>query len=121
MAKNILRRHHRIWAVFRKTKNRKRKLVLNLDSINSADDNDADETSDEELLEEEEEIFTTIVKVHHKRKKRRKKRRTLKTVAQRKFDDFFEYQDQEEYSYENSGHYHNHDYRAVHPKITKKY
>ena len=70
-------------------------------------------------MEEEEEIFTTIVEVHHKRKKRRKKR-TLKTVAQRKFDDFFEYQDQEVYSYENSGHYHNHDYRLLHPKITKK-
>ena len=67
-------------------------------------------------MEEEEEIFTTIVEVHHKRKKRKK--RTLK-IAQRKFDDFFEYQDQEVYSYENSGHYHDHDYR-VHPKITKK-
>ena len=66
----------------------------------------------EELLEEEE-IFTTIVKVH------KRKRRTVKIAAQRKFDDFFEYQDESEYSYENSGEYHDHDFQEY-PKKKKK-
>ena len=74
------------------------------------------ETIAEELLEEEEEIFTTIVEVHHKRKKRKK--RTLK-IGGRKFDDFFAYHDESEYSYENSGEYYDHDYQKY-PKIKKK-
>ena len=67
----------------------------------------------EELMEEEEEIFTTIVKVH------KRKKRTVKIAAQRKFDDFFEYQDESEYSYENFGEYHDHDFQEY-PKKKKK-
>ena len=74
------------------------------------------ETISEELLEEEEEIFTTIVEVHHKRKKQKK--RTLK-IGGRKFDDFFAYHDESDYSYENSGEYYDHDYQKY-PKIKKK-
>ena len=70
----------------------------------------------EELLEEEE-IFTTIVKVH--KRKRRTVKIAAKIAAQRKFDDFFEYQDESEYSYENSGEYHDHDFQEY-PKKKKK-
>ena len=71
------------------------------------------ETVEELLEEEEEEIFTTIVKVH------KRKKRTVKIAAQRKFDDFFEYQDESEYSYENFGEYHDHDFQEY-PKKKKK-
>ena len=71
------------------------------------------ETIEELLeLEEEEEIFTTIVKVH------KRKKRTVK-IAERKFDDFFEYQDHSEYSYENSGEFHDHDFREY-PKPKRR-
>ena len=59
-------------------------------------------------MEEEEEIFTTtVVEVHRKRKKRT----TLKKPSSRRFDgDYFQFSDHQEYSYENSGQYHDHDY-----------
>ena len=65
-------------------------------------------------MEEEEEIFTTIVKVH------KRKKRTVKIAAQRKFDDFFEYQDESEYSYENFEEYHDHDFQEYPRKETQK-
>ena len=133
-----------LWtAPFRKSKNRENVVhvnVLNLDPINSDETSDessaetsgeitetSGETAEisaetdletpketiEELLEEEEEIFTTIVKVH------KRKKRTVKITAERKFDDFFEYQDESEYSYENFGEYHDHDFQEY-PKKKKK-